>query len=48
MGMVTDSSSVVYDNTSGLLYSSEGPDADSLLKKSKAYLQKLYDDLEQR
>lgn len=48
MGMVTDSSSVVYDNTSGLLYSSEGSDADSLLKKSKAYLQKLYDDLEQR
>jgi phosphoglycerol transferase MdoB-like AlkP superfamily enzyme len=48
MGMVTDSSAVVYDNTSGRLQLSEGKDADSLLRKSQAYLQKLYDDLDKR
>jgi phosphoglycerol transferase MdoB-like AlkP superfamily enzyme len=48
MGMVTDSSAVVYDNTSGRSQLSEGKDADSLLRKSQAYLQKLYDDLDKR
>lgn len=48
MGMVTDSSAVVYDNTSGRLQSSAGKDADSLLRKAQAYLQKLYDDLDRR
>ena len=48
MGMVTDSSSVIYDNTSNRLHSSTGSAADSLLLKSKAYLQKLYDDLDKR
>lgn len=48
MGMVTDSSSVIYDNTSGRVQAAEGPDTDMLVVKAKAYLQKLYDDLEKR
>ena len=48
MGMVTDSSAVVYDNTSSYLQLSIGKDTDSLLRKAKAYLQKLYDDLGNR
>lgn len=48
MGMMTDSSSVFYDNTSHRLHSSTGPIADSLLFKSQAFLQKLYDDLDRR
>ncbi|MBR5689788.1 MAG: LTA synthase family protein, partial [Prevotella sp.] len=48
MGMVTDSSSVIYDNTANRLYSSTGFAVDSLLLKSKVYLQKLYDDLDKR
>lgn len=48
MGMVDDSSSVVYDNMSGQVYAFKGSDADSLLTKAKAYLQKLYDDIDKR
>lgn len=48
MGMVTDSSAIVYDNTSGRVHHSFGKDTDSLLMKAKAYLQKLYDDLDKR
>ena len=48
MGMVTDSSAVVYDNTSEQIQLSIGKDADGLLRKAKAYLQKLYDDLDSR
>ena len=46
--MVTDSSAVVYDNTSEQIQLSIGKDADGLLRKAKAYLQKLYDDLDSR
>ena len=46
IGLVTDSSSVVYDNTSATLQAEQGPHTDSLLLKAKAYLQKLYDDLQ--
>jgi hypothetical protein len=48
MGMVTDSSSVIYDNTLERVYSSEGPDGDGLVRKAQAYLQKLYDDIDKR
>ena len=48
MGMVTDSGAIVYDNTSGRVHHSFGKDTDSLLMKAKAYLQKLYDDLDKR
>lgn len=46
IGMVTDSSSVVYDNTSGKVQSQQGPETHMLLRRAKAYLQKLYDGLE--
>lgn len=48
MGMVTDSSSVIYDNTSNKVSLTSGPDTDRLVKKAQAYLQKLYDDLDKR
>ncbi len=48
MGMVTDSSYVVYDNTVGKVHSCSGKEPDYLLKKAKAFLQKLYDDLDKR
>ena len=46
MGLVTDSSSVVYDNTAGRIQSASGPGTDSLALKAKAFLQKLYDSLD--
>jgi hypothetical protein len=48
MGIVTDSGRAIYDNTSGKIHKAEGADTDLLVKKSKAYLQKLYDDLDKR
>jgi phosphoglycerol transferase MdoB-like AlkP superfamily enzyme len=48
MGMVTDSCRVIYDNTSHQTHQEMGPDTDLLVKKAKAYLQKLYDDLDKR
>lgn len=48
MGMVTDTCTVVYDMTSERVHLTEGAGADSLLLKSKAYLQKLYDDIDGR
>ena len=48
MGLVTDSSSVIYDNTIERVYSSKGPDGNGLVKKAQAYLQKLYDDIDKR
>ena len=48
MGMLTDSSSVVYDNTNRKLHQAQGRGTDSLLTAAKAYLQKLYDDLDKR
>ena len=48
MGLVTDSGSVVYDNTAARLHSATGTATDSLLIRAKAYLQKLYDDLDKR
>ena len=48
MGMVTDSSSVIYDNTLERVYSSKGPDGDGLVMRAQAYLQKLYDDIDKR
>ena len=48
MGMVTDTSAVVYDNTDGRVHLSENAKDGQLLRKAKAYLQKLYDDLDKR
>lgn len=48
MGMVTDSSCIVYDNTSARIQYSSGKGTQKLLRKSQAYLQKLYDDLDKR
>lgn len=48
MGMVTDSSYVVYDNTTNRNQSVSGTATEQLTKKAKAYLQKLYDDLDRR
>ena len=48
MGMVTDSNCIVYDNTSARIQYSSGKGTQMLLRKSQAYLQKLYDDLEKR
>lgn len=48
MGMVTDSSALVYDNTSERVHFSEGKGSRQLLKQAQAYLQKLYDDLDKR
>jgi len=48
MGMVTDSSLVVYDITTDRVQHEQGKGTADLLTRSKAYLQKLYDDLERR
>ena len=48
MGIVTDNGRAIYDNTSGTTHKEEGTDTKQLVKKSKAYLQKLYDDLDKR
>ena len=48
MGLVTDSNSVIYDNTSDKVHQTTGPDTDRALKRAQAYLQKLYDDLDKR
>lgn len=48
MGMVTDSSAVVYDNTTDRVVSASGVATDQLTTKAKAYLQSLYDDLDRR
>lgn len=46
-GMVTASGEVVFDNVQGKIYSTNLPDT-SVLEHGKAFLQKLYDDLEER
>ena len=43
-----DSSYVVYDNTTNRNQSVSGTATEQLTKKAKAYLQKLYDDLDRR
>jgi len=48
MGMVTDSNRIFFDNTSNKLISAEGTSTDLLTKKAKAFLQKVYDDLDRR
>ena len=48
MGMVGDSCAVIHDNTSGQAVLQEGEGSEGLLLKSKAYLQKLYDDIDKR
>lgn len=48
MGMVTDSSRLVFDNIAGQTITADGQATDSLLLKAKAYLQKLYDDIDKR
>ena len=48
MGMVTDSNRIFFDNTSNKLISAEGTSTDLLTKKAKAFLQKVYDDLDKR
>lgn len=48
MGMVTDSSSVIYDNTLAKQYAVAGPDASALVVNAQAYLQKLYDDIDKQ
>lgn len=45
MGMVTDSTAVIHDNTSGNTVLSEGDEAAATLQKAKAYLQKLFCDI---
>lgn len=46
-GMVTDSGEVVFDNVAKKIYSTSLPDT-LALERGKAFLQKLYDDLEKR
>ena len=46
-GMVTDSGAVVFDNVSEKIYSSNLPET-PVLEHGKAFLQKLYDDLDKR
>ncbi len=48
MGMVKDRDFVFYDNTSQSVVKSQGKDSARLLVKAQAFLQKLYDDLEER
>ena len=48
MGMISDSSRVIFDNTANQTVSPEGAYTDSLTQKAKAYLQKLYDDIDKR
>lgn len=47
MGIATDSGMVIYDNSAGRVVSSRG-DVTGILDMSKAYLQKLYDDIDRR
>lgn len=44
-GLQWDDGQVVFDNQAGRLVSSQGTEADEVLRSGKAYLQKLYDDL---
>jgi len=46
MGLVDDGGYVIYDNTQGKPHSAVGKEADTMLVRAKAYLQKLYDDIE--
>ena len=46
MGLVDDNGYVLYDNTSNKVHTAKGNDTDNLLLHAKAYLQKLYDDIE--
>ena len=48
MGLADDSGWVVYDNTLGRTYNATGDDPTALTEKAKAYLQKLYDDIDRR
>jgi phosphoglycerol transferase MdoB-like AlkP superfamily enzyme len=48
MGMITDTSAIVYDNTDGRVHLSENAKNGKLLHQAKAYLQRLYDDLDKR
>ena len=48
MGMITDTSAIVYDNMVGRVHLSENAKDGQLLHQAKAYLQKLYDDLDER
>lgn len=48
MGMATEGNFVYYDNIAGSPAVMQGTDADSLILRSKAYLQELYTDLGQR
>ena len=44
-GLQWDDGQVVFDNQAGRLVSSQGTEADEVLRSGKAYLRKLYDDL---
>ena len=46
MGLVEDNASVVYDNTLAKIHSASGIGTNKLVEKAQAYLQKLYDDIE--
>ena len=48
MGMVTDDSYIIYDNTADQRQKAGGQNAGLLEKQVKAYLQKLYDDIDKR
>lgn len=48
IGMINDSCFIYYDNVSRKVITAEGNGNDSLIIKSQALLQKLYDDLEVR
>lgn len=48
MGITTTSGRVIYDNTSNKVTLQKGAHTDSLVKQAQAYLQKLYDDLDER
>lgn len=48
MGMVTDSTQVIYDNTSKSVSLSQGTNPTLTLNKSKAYLQMLYKSIDER
>lgn len=46
MGMVTDDNQLIFDNTSGKIMLDEGKKKSLNLKRAQAYLQKLYDDID--
>ena len=46
MGLVEDNAYVVYDNTLAKIHSASGIGTNKLVEKAQAYLQKLYDDIE--